>query len=219
MGRLYIVPEWTNAAEDHQSWVDQGDTWNGQQVGNRNQKSIGVHIVRDGDHWKANTSAYSDEAIAARKAKPKAQRSIRERILPQEVRLNNLERDMRDLDRAYADGEVSGREYAELSAVLEKKYARTFELLSKQLGWDEEPEDEPEQQPATHYDDWTIPNDELDKAWKREKLSKQYGSIKTNNELFDSLRVDNSFRVLYYRFQKGKQKLAWLTDKLKELRV
>jgi len=41
MPRQYIVNSWVGAAE-----YDEGDTYNGQQVGNRNQKSIGVHVTR-----------------------------------------------------------------------------------------------------------------------------------------------------------------------------
>ena len=44
--RTHIVQSWVGACE-----YDEGDTYNGQQIGNRNQKSIGVLIERSGDQW------------------------------------------------------------------------------------------------------------------------------------------------------------------------
>ena len=70
MPRTHVIQSWVGAAE-----YDEGDTYSGEQIGNRNQRSVGVAFERSGDGWSArklpdvwtadgkpNIKAFSDEA-------------------------------------------------------------------------------------------------------------------------------------------------------------
>lgn len=84
MARTHIVQSWVGACE-----YDDGDTYSGEQIGNRLQKSIGVTIQRSGDEYKAeaqqppvwlnngraNVSAFADDE-PDRQAKPKPGESV-----------------------------------------------------------------------------------------------------------------------------------------------
>ena len=58
MARLYVTQSWVGCAED---------SYSGEQIGNRNSKSVGVHMYRDGDTYKANLAAYADSATDKKK--------------------------------------------------------------------------------------------------------------------------------------------------------
>lgn len=85
---------------------------------------------------RANLAAYADNVQPIKKNAKS--RSIREKVLPQEVRLQNLEQMMKELDIERKTTNMPDEEYYQLHAVLKAKHARTFQLLSKQLGWNDE---------------------------------------------------------------------------------
>lgn len=127
MPRQYIVNSWVGAAE-----YDEGDTYSGEHVGNRNQKSVGVHITRSGDQWYANTSAYAQDDKPTKPQKKKI--PIASRIIPAQSTLNRLDIQQKELDEAYENSEISLEEYEELLYVLEGKRDRAHKSLCKALG-------------------------------------------------------------------------------------
>ena len=83
MARTHIIQSWVGACE-----YDEGDTYSGEQIGNRLQQAIGVTIQRSGDQYKAesqqppvwlngraNVSAFADDE-PDRQAKPKPGESV-----------------------------------------------------------------------------------------------------------------------------------------------
>jgi len=83
MARTHIIQSWVGACE-----YDDGDTYSGEQIGNRLQKSIGVTIQRSGDQYKAeaqqppvwlngraNVSAFADDK-PDKQAKPKPGQNV-----------------------------------------------------------------------------------------------------------------------------------------------
>ena len=149
MARQYIVNSWVGAAE-----YDEGDTYNGQQVGNRNQKSIGVLIERSGDQWKAGNvdqqiptfiNGRANVAAFADKPLPKTTKktiSIRDRICPQQKTYERLEQMQKDLEQDFLAGKIADEEYLSLSAVLDKKMQRAWTLLCKAMNWKDDTEQE-----------------------------------------------------------------------------
>lgn len=128
--RQYIVNSWLDSAENY----DVGDTYSGRQIGNPNQKSIGVHISRSGDQWYANTAAYSDEAIQARKAKPRKEIPIQYKITPAQRTISRLESIREELESKFESGQLEFSEYVELSHALDIKLERAWKNLDRQLG-------------------------------------------------------------------------------------
>lgn len=176
MSRQYVIGSWNDA--------DQYD-YSGEQVGQRNAPSKRIHFNADGT---ACVSSYADDA-----PKAKAKRSVRYKIIPQQTRLDNIERMMKDLDAEYAEGAMSAREYAELSLVLEKKHDRAYQLLAKAMGW----KDEDEQETPAAYT-WTESKAPVGTAYAEK------------DSIFLTLPVDNSFRRAYTWFQKAKMALKSL---------
>lgn len=122
MTRMYIQPSWTDAASDHNQWSG----GNGQYRGDNS-----ADIATFDKQGRARVGAFSDEAIEGRKTKAKPRRSIRERILSQEVRLSNIEIKLKDLEAEKHT--IPYEDYVQLKAILDKDYARTYELLERRL--------------------------------------------------------------------------------------
>lgn len=83
MPRMHVLQSWVGACE-----YDEGDTYSGEQIGNRLQQAVGVTIQRSGDQYKAeaqqppvwvngraNVSAFTDDK-PDKQAKPKPGESV-----------------------------------------------------------------------------------------------------------------------------------------------
>lgn len=113
--RQYIVGSWNNADEYDYS---------GEQVGNRQGSSVCVgHLLPNG---KANLSRYAD--------KEDKKAPIASRILPQNVTLNRLDTQQKELDEAYSNSEINEEEYEELCYALQLKRDRAHKSLCKAIG-------------------------------------------------------------------------------------
>lgn len=116
-GRLYCIQSWNNASET-----------SGEQIGSRLAQSRGLHFNRDGS---ANVSLYAE---ADSKAVRKTSTPLRDRIIPQEVRLNTLDTQIEELNQEYNSNRMSYGEYTQLKTILDKKRARAWELYVKAGG-------------------------------------------------------------------------------------
>ena len=169
--RTHVIQMWTDAAE-----------YSGEMIQRRSSESRSIYLK----NGQANTALFADDEP---KAKPK--RSVRYKIIPQQTRLDNIEKMQQELEEEYAEGAMSAREYAELSLVLMKKQERAYQLLAKAMGWkDELSQDADEQGLAPAYA-WT----EKPKGQPRQQ---------EKDSIFLTLPVDNSFRRAYTWFQKAK---------------
>lgn len=116
--RVFIQPSWRDAASDHSEW-------SGESPDDRKRRS---HMIGD----KANISAYSDEALEARKPK-KSPIPLKQRILPQAARVEKLTAQMIELCAEYKAGLHTQEEYSLLLSVVAAKRARVEELLAKAI--------------------------------------------------------------------------------------
>lgn len=122
MTRMYIQPSWIDAASDHNQWSG----GNGQYRGDKS-----ADIATFDKQGRARVSAFSDEAIEARKPKKKSSVSIQDRILPQAARVNKLTEQMKELVIEYQKGNIDIDEYSMLLSVLANKRSRAEILLAK----------------------------------------------------------------------------------------
>lgn len=118
-----------------QSWVGSHENepdYNGHQAGERNVRSTEVVPLYD-QFGNANVKAFSDEAIAARKAKPKVKpKDLMYRVLPQQATIERLEAMREELEREFDNGLRSLEEYSMLSIALDKKLDRAFKALERE---------------------------------------------------------------------------------------
>lgn len=143
MARTHIVQSWVGACE-----YDDGDTYSGEQIGNRLQKSIGVTIQRSGDQYKveaqqppvwvsgrANVSAFTDDK-PDRQAKPKPgeiviswqdpldaiQKPKGYKVRPGELYLERLDALELSLYKQYKSGLIKEKEWqAERQAIASRR--------------------------------------------------------------------------------------------------
>lgn len=146
MPRMYVLNSWVGAAE-----YDEGDTYSGEQIGNRNQRSVEVPIHRSGDQWRTGGHTVTPEcwvngkpniaAFADKEAQPKkkqaAAKPIREKICPQYYTLNKLDTQEAELLEAYENEEIEYDEFTELMSALDAKRERAFKSLSRALNMQE----------------------------------------------------------------------------------
>ena len=143
--RTHIVQSWVGACE-----YDEGDTYNGQQLGNRNQKSIGVLIERSGDQWKAgnvdqqiptfingraNVAAFADIA-----SKPKAPTKKKTAFQSISLADSNYERlcGLSDaLDTQLDNGELSFEDWTYARRQIDGRLAKAWSRLCLARGWSE----------------------------------------------------------------------------------
>lgn len=116
IGRSYLIQSWNDAS-----------SYSGEQIGNRLKQSTDLYLA----NGRANTGLFAEEAP---KAKVKKKVPIASKILSQNVTLNRLDTQEKELDKAYQSAEVSAEEYEELSYVLEVKRDRAHKSLLKALG-------------------------------------------------------------------------------------
>ena len=144
MPRTHVIQSWVGAAE-----YDEGDTYSGEQIGNRNQRSVGVAFERSGDGWsartlpdawtkdgKANIKAFSDEALGLTQKKAPAKKTIpiAHQIVPQEKTLDRLDKQEAELYKAFENEEISEEEFKQLIFALEQKRHRAWKSRCKALG-------------------------------------------------------------------------------------
>ncbi len=123
MSRYFMIQSWVGSHENEPDY-------NGQQCGERNVRSIEAVPLYD-QFGNANVSAFSDEAIAARKGKTKPTGiPITDRILPQKRRLNTLYEQMQELERSYRSGEINIKDYTLYRDIIVAKIQRQ-EVLYK----------------------------------------------------------------------------------------
>lgn len=123
MSRYFMIQSWVGSHENEPDY-------NGQQCGERNVRSIEAVPLYD-QFGNANVSAFSDEAIAARKGKSKPTGiPIADRILPQKRRLSTLHGQMLELENSYRSGEMDISEYSLLRDIIVAKIQRQ-EVLYK----------------------------------------------------------------------------------------
>jgi hypothetical protein len=125
MSRYFMIQSWVGSHENEPDY-------NGQQCGERNVRSSEVVPLYD-KHGNANIGAFSDEALEARKEKPKKKSSlsIQQKILPQQSRVERLTEQMRELVQEYQKGNIDIDEYSMLLSVISAKRDRAIKLLSK----------------------------------------------------------------------------------------
>lgn len=125
MSRYFMIQSWVGSHENEPGY-------NGQQCGERNVRSSEVIPLYD-KHGNANIGAFSDEALEARKEKPKKKPSvsIQDRILPQQKRVTTLTNQIKELVQEYQKGNIDIDEYSMLLSVLANKRSRAEILLAK----------------------------------------------------------------------------------------
>lgn len=158
-GRLYCIQSWNNAS-----------AYSGEQIGSRLAQSRGIHFNRDGT---ANLDLYREEE-PKQKAKPKT--PIQSRIVSQNVTLNRLDLQEKELEQALDDGTCSMEEYIQCKRILDGKRARAIKSLNKALGIEEEPN----------------PTDQF--------VQKVTVVMKTTGGIFDDLSNDNTFKILFIKY-------------------
>lgn len=112
MARQYVIQDWSSSAE-----------YSGELIGNRLSKSEGHHFTKNG---MANTDLYADEP---KQKKPSIH--IRDKILPQQRRVNTLTEQMRELVQEYQKGNIDIDEYSVLLSIVAQKRNRAEILLAK----------------------------------------------------------------------------------------
>lgn len=131
MSRYFMIQSWVGSHENEPDY-------NGQQCGERNVRSIEAVPLYD-QYGNANVAAFSDEAITARGnidgvKKRKTSIPLRQRILPQESRLNTLDAQIEELNQEYNSNRMSHEEYTQLKTILQRKRDRAWELYVKAGG-------------------------------------------------------------------------------------
>ncbi len=193
--RQYLIGSWNNA--------DQYDYSGEQLMGSRHAgRSVCVdHILPNG---KANLSRYGDiDEKPKKKTIP-----ITHKIIPQQKTLDRLEAMQKELEDEYSNGRIELTEYLQLSAVLEKKLDRAYQLLEKALGWDKLTDDELSNLEYKYIQKNAAcdkPQPSLSEADKAASSINESWVIENDNSIFMQLSVDNSFRKLYLRLKKAKQ--------------
>lgn len=178
MTRMYIQPSFIDSCSDHGEWSG----GNGQYRGDRS-----ADISTYDRNGRARVEAFSDEAIEARKNR-KQKRSVRDKLVPQQVRLDNIEKYMQELEEEHGNGDISTEEYVQLWRIAEKKHKRAYELLAKAYGWSDseslaQHEEPIEQINYTSYNESPIVSS-------------------TAQEIFSSLSDGNVFKIAYMKIKR-----------------
>lgn len=155
MPRTHIIQSWVGAAE-----YDEGDTYSGEQIGNRNQKSIGVLIERSGDQWKAgnvsqdiptfvhgraNVSAFA-EPVAKPKKAPAKTKSVLSSILLADRNYERLCNLSQQLDDELDSGRLTDLQtYCAARKNLDARLTKAWERVCKERPELLEPEQYPNQ--------------------------------------------------------------------------
>ena len=203
--RTHIVQSWVGACE-----YDEGDTYNGQQIGNRNQKSIGVLIERSGDQWKAgnvdqqiptfingraNVAAFA-EPVTKTKA-PAKKKSAFESIMLADRNYERLSGLSEALDLQLDNGELSLEDWAAARKNIDKRLAAGWLRVCKERSWCPEGKDidnHPEHELTFSLEDI----EESSFRWEKQRVKREL----TGNDIFDSLSETNVFLGLFIKVKK-----------------
>jgi len=128
MPRMFISQSWVGSAE-----YDEGDSYSGEQGGNRNQKSVGVHIKRSGDQWYANTEAYAEQPTNKNKTKPL---SAFDKVCSADKAYERLMTLSDQLDEQLNDEEISFSDWTYARKQIDKKLDNAWQKLCSLRGWD-----------------------------------------------------------------------------------
>ena len=195
MPRTHIVQSWVGAAE-----YDEGDTYSGEQIGNRNQKSIGVLIERGGDQWKAgnvsqdiptyvngkpNISAFA-EPVAKPKAAAKT-KSAFDSIMLADRNYSRLCGLSEQLDTELDAGQIDLESWAAARKNIDQRLAKAWARVQRERGWEGQEELLALEQYPSEGLDFT-----LDIEHSR-TLTTDY-SILPGDSVFSSLKDDNFFK-------------------------
>lgn len=127
MSRYFMIQSWVGSHENEPDY-------NGQQAGERNVRSSEVVPLYD-QFGNANVSAFSDEAIAARSGKATQKKAIplKNKVIPQLTRYNNLTEQMKEIVAQYNAKEIDIKEYTMLMDITVAKRDRAKILLDKAM--------------------------------------------------------------------------------------
>jgi hypothetical protein len=120
---MYIQPSFVDSCSDHGEWSG----GNGQYRGDRSVEVVPTYI-----NGRPNVRAFSDEAIAARRAKKAPSVPLFDRVLPQQRRVRVLTEQLYELETERKNG-LDIRTYSQLRDVLICKRDRAEVLLKKAL--------------------------------------------------------------------------------------
>ena len=211
MPRTHIVQSWVGACE-----YDEGDTYSGEQIGNRNQKSIGLLLERSGDQWKAgnvsqdiptfingrpNIQAFA-EPIAKSKA-PAKTKSVLSSILLADRNYERLCGLSEQLDAELDQGLIDLESWAAARKNIDARLAKAWARVQRERGWDAQCETfEQEQYPSEG----------------EAKKPRQYDySELPSDSVFAGLKDDNTFKKIYVNLLTMVNKLSKLLNNGKEI--
>lgn len=123
MTRMYIQPSFVDSCSDHGEWSG----GNGQYRGDRSVEVVPTYI-----NGRPNVRAFSDEAIAARRAKKAPSVPLVDRVLPQQRRVRVLTEQLYELEAERKNG-MDLTTYSQLRDVLICKRDRAELLLQRAL--------------------------------------------------------------------------------------
>ena len=206
MPRQYIVNSWVGASE-----YDEGDTYNGQQVGNRNQKSIGVLIERSGDQWKAgnvdqqiptfingraNVAAFAEPVTKPKASAKKA--SAFSQIMLADKNYTRLCALSEQLDQELDAGHIPDFEsYCAARKNIDKRLAAAWLRVCKERNWNESGEslDNALDSGLT----FSLEDiQEVRDIGEKQRVKREL----TGNQVFDSLSETNVFLGLFIKVKK-----------------
>ena len=204
--RTHIVQSWVGACE-----YDEGDTYNGQQIGNRNQKSIGVLIERSGDQWKAgnvdqqiptfingraNVAAFA-EPVTKPKVPAKKTSAFSQIMLADKnyTRLCGLSE---QLDQELDAGHIPDFEsYCAARKNIDKRLATAWLRVCKERNWNESGESlDNSLDSGLSFSLEDI--QEVRDIGEKQRVKREL----TGNEVFDSLSETNVFLGLFIKVKK-----------------
>lgn len=223
MPRTHILQSWVGAAE-----YDEGDPYSGEQVGNRNQKSIGVHILRSGDQWKANNPtecdlknhfnnngsanirAYSDMETPKKKTASK-KRSAFEQITLADRHYQRLENLSIQLDEELESGQLSMEDWTYARKQLDVRLDKGWQRLCKLRGWNPAEKDE---------EIYSLCLEEMEEKHQQKRTQKgvdnqQEQDLSFSHELIGSLSEENCFKKPLQKLLTAKEKMVKILEILK----
>lgn len=204
--RTHIVQSWVGACE-----YDEGDTYNGQQVGNRNQKSIGVLVERSGDQWKAgnvdqqiptfingraNVAAFA-EPVTKPKVPAKPKLTAFDKICTADRAYSRLSALSEELDNQLEGGEIDLESWAYARKQLDKKLEKAWSAVCRLRNWSES--GEPLDSRLESYLSFSL--DDIQEArdiGEKQRVKREL----VGNDIFDSLSETNVFLGLFIKVKK-----------------
>ncbi len=194
MSRMYIQPSWVGAAED----------WSGDSPDNRKCSSRELYLP----NGKANTKAFADEAP---KPKAKKKRSIVERVSLADSHYNRLEALSLELDKELELGNVSFEDYAYLRQVMDSRLEKAWNRLAKARGFVEEQLEAESHNSYRQNVDFDSKNPSKQSVFS--SVSIDYSKVDMP-AVFDSLKDDNVFKVVYFYTKNLSNRIKCICQKL-----